>query len=85
MNLQHITLVSFGYFEEDFLEKITVNVSREFHSPAKLKEGLLDLSDFHDPFRRQYNGNDLLKKVDSKFSSDLNKKKSWYMTEADND
>ncbi len=69
MTLQHITLVSFGYFESDFLEKIANEVSHEFQSPVKIKEGYLDLSDFHVLARRQYNGNDLLKKVDSTFTS----------------
>ncbi|MFH1296260.1 MAG: archaemetzincin family Zn-dependent metalloprotease [Bacteroidota bacterium] len=70
MNLQHITLISFGYFEKDFLKMIAENVSREFLLPVKIKEGHLDLSDFHDFARRQYNGNNLLKEVDTKFSSD---------------
>ncbi len=69
MNLQHITLISFGYFEKDFLEQIAEDVSREFLLPVKMKEGHLDLSEFHDPARRQYNGNKLLKEIDSIFSS----------------
>jgi len=70
MDLQHITLISFGYFEKDFLEIIAEDVSREYLLPVKIKDGHLDLSDFHDFARRQYNGNNLLKEVDTKFSSD---------------
>ena len=70
MSLQHITIISFGYFEKDFLEIIAEDVSREFFFPVKIKEGHLDLSDFHDFARRQYNGNNLLKEVDTKFSAD---------------
>lgn len=70
MDQQNITLISFGYFEKDFLEKIAEDVSREFLLPVKIRDGHLDLSEFHDPARRQYNGNNLLKIVDSTFSSD---------------
>lgn len=70
MSLQQITLVSCGYFEKDFLEVIADDVSREFLLPVKIKDGYLDLSEFHDPARRQYNGNSLLKEVDAKYASD---------------
>lgn len=69
MSLQQITLVSCGYFEKDFLEMIADDVSLEFLLPVKIKDGYLDLSDFHDPTRRQYNGNSLLKEVDTKYAS----------------
>jgi archaemetzincin len=70
MDLQNIALISFGYFEEDFLKKIAGNVMQEFHMPVIIKEGHLDLSEFYDPGRRQYNGTRLLKEVDSAFSAD---------------
>jgi archaemetzincin len=65
MNLQNITLVSFGYFEKDFLEKTAEAVRQEFDCQVFIKEGHIDLSEFYDPSRRQYNGNTLLKQVDS--------------------
>jgi len=70
MDLQNITLISFGYFEEDFLKNITDAVKHEFLSSVNIKEGHLDLSEFYDPTRRQYNGVKLLKEVDYLFSSD---------------
>jgi len=70
MNLQQITLLSFGYFEKDFLEQLAEVVKREFLFPVKIKDGHIDLSEFHDPARRQYNGNRLLKEVDSLYSSE---------------
>ena len=70
MDLQNITLISFGSFEEDFLKKIAETIKIEFHSLVNLKEGHLDLSEFYDPGRRQYNGTKLLKVVDFTFSSD---------------
>ncbi|MCX6306833.1 MAG: archaemetzincin family Zn-dependent metalloprotease [Bacteroidetes bacterium] len=64
MNLQNITLISFGYFEKTFLEQIADAVAGEFHCGLNLKEGHIDLSEFYDAGRRQYNGNSLLKYVD---------------------
>jgi archaemetzincin len=65
MKLQNITLISYGYFEESFLNKIAEAVNHELLFPVFIKEGHLDLSEFYDPVRRQYNGNRLLKEVDS--------------------
>lgn len=65
MNLQSITLISFGYFEKELLEKTAEAVIEEYHIPVIIREGHLDLSDFYDSARRQYNGNALLKIIDS--------------------
>jgi archaemetzincin len=73
MNLQNITLISFGCFEEGFIKNISETVKYEFRFPVSLKEGHMDLSVFYDSGRRQYNGTNLLKEVDSLFSSDNNK------------
>lgn len=70
MDLQNITLISFGYFEEDFLKNVAEAVKHEFLVSVNIKEGHLDLSEFYDPTRRQYNGVKLLKEVDYLFSSD---------------
>lgn len=70
MDLKNITLISFGYFEEDFLRKIAETVEGEFHFSVNIKEGHLDLSEFYDSGRRQYDGLKLLKEVDIAFSSD---------------
>ncbi|MEI7896216.1 MAG: archaemetzincin family Zn-dependent metalloprotease [bacterium] len=64
MNLQAINLISFGYFEKGFLDKVAASVAREFHCSLIIKEGHVDLSEYYDPGRRQYNGNSLLKFVD---------------------
>lgn len=73
MNLQNITLVSFGYFESQFLNEIAESVSREFMVQVSLREGHLDLSEFYDPPRRQYHGGKLLKEVETFYASDLSK------------
>ncbi|MCK9422930.1 MAG: archaemetzincin family Zn-dependent metalloprotease [Bacteroidales bacterium] len=70
MNQQSISLISFGYFQKDFLEKIAEDVRHEFLFQVHVREGRLDLSDFYDPSRKQYNGNSMLKHVDAIFSSD---------------
>lgn len=64
MSITNITLISFGYFENDFLEGIAKAVNQEFRFSVNLREGRIDLSDFFDQARRQYNGNALLKMVD---------------------
>jgi archaemetzincin len=73
MDLQNITMVSFGYFEEDLIKNVSESVRHEFHFKVNIKEGHLDLSEFYDPGRRQYNGTKLLKEVDYLFSTDQNK------------
>jgi archaemetzincin len=73
MDLQNITLISFGYFEEAFLREVAEAVKNEFRLPVNLKEGHLDLSEFYDPTRRQYNGVKLLKEVEQNFSSQSSK------------
>jgi archaemetzincin len=70
MNLENITLISFGYFEKELLEMVVNDVEREFSLPVKTQDGHLDLSEFYDPARKQYDGNKLLKEIDSWFASD---------------
>ncbi|MEI7725046.1 MAG: archaemetzincin family Zn-dependent metalloprotease [Bacteroidota bacterium] len=65
MDLPNITLISFGYFEKEMLEQIAEAVKLEFRCSLNLRDGHIDLSEFYDPARRQYNGNYLLKHVDA--------------------
>lgn len=51
MNLQTITLVSFGFFEKDILEKTAVAVI-EVCCSVIIKDGHLDLSEYFDAPRR---------------------------------
>jgi len=73
MNLQTITLVSFGFFEKDILEKTAEAVMEEYNCVVNIKDGHLDLSEFYDSARRQYNGNELLKQVHSMFFPESDK------------
>lgn len=70
MDQHNITLVSFAYFEEPFLKKIAGLVSLETNHHVRIKEGYLDLSDFFDPSRRQYNADRILKAVDDAYGGD---------------
>lgn len=63
MNATTITIVSFGRFEKEFLEKISDVVMHEFNSIVSIKDAHVDISEFYDPVRRQYNGDKLLKEV----------------------
>jgi archaemetzincin len=73
MKPQNINLISYGYFEESFLNKIAEAVNHELLFSVNIKEGHLDISEFYDPGRRQYNGNRLLREVDSLLGTDSNK------------
>ena len=73
MNLENITLISFGYFEKGLLEIIVDDVQREFSVPVKTREGYLDLSEYYDPARKQYNGNELLKEIETQFATETSK------------
>jgi archaemetzincin len=68
-----ITLLSFAHFGSDFLEKISAAVQYEFQCEVAVKEMHIDLSEFFDNARRQYNGDKLLKAVDQRESSDMGK------------
>jgi archaemetzincin len=73
MDLKNISLISFGYFDADLLRSIAEAVKKEFLLDVSIKEGHLDLSEFYDPTRRQYNGVKLIREVEMTFSSDSSK------------
>ena len=60
-----ITLLSFGHFERSFLEKISESVVLEFDCVANIRDGRIDLSEFFDSGRRQYNADQLLRESES--------------------
>jgi archaemetzincin len=73
MDFQNITLVPVGYIEEIFLRGVVEAAGKEFCLPVTVKEGYIDITEFYDPTRRQYNGTKLLKEIDTLFSSDNTK------------
>jgi archaemetzincin len=58
-------LISFGYFENGLLVHLANAVEHEFNHPVKIKVAHLDLSEYFDPGRRQYNGNKLLALIEA--------------------
>jgi len=70
---ENINLISFGYFDKGLLDMVSDHIVREFNMPVRTREGFLDLSEYYDPARRQYNGTSLLKKIDSDFAGDISK------------
>jgi archaemetzincin len=69
MEVENIILISFGNFDQGMLDTVARDVNNEFSLPVRIRDGNLDLSEFYDPARRQYNGTSLLKKVDAAFGN----------------
>jgi archaemetzincin len=63
MSQPPITLISFGHFERQFLERIAGAVANEFGLPVTYHEARLDLSVYFDATRRQYNANMLMQAI----------------------
>ncbi len=63
-----VKIVSFAFFDHNFLESIASTISQEFKLEVQIIEGHLDLSYYFDPSRSQYKGNELLKTVEDGFS-----------------
>ncbi len=73
MESQRIILVSCGLFEKKLTGRVATDVSREFHYSVELKECSLDISDFYNPSRRQYDANKLLKMISQNAPDDAMK------------
>lgn len=73
MDRTTIILYSFAHFPREFLEIISEAVRLEFRCKVMTREAYLDLTDYYDPKRRQYNGDSLLKVVDLMHTSGKNK------------
>ena len=58
-------IINHSNFERDFLEKIVSRITEEFLCPVTIVDRHIDLSDFYNPMRRQYDGNMILKELDS--------------------
>lgn len=69
MKPESITIISFGNYEHKFPCEICTEVEEEFRIPVIPREGHLDLSEFFDPARKQYDANKLLKEIETKFAS----------------
>ncbi|MDX2445444.1 MAG: archaemetzincin family Zn-dependent metalloprotease [Bacteroidales bacterium] len=65
MKEQSILLISHGNFEKEFLQKIASEVVQEYLFPVYIEERHIELGEFYDPMRRQYDGNRILLELDS--------------------
>jgi archaemetzincin len=68
MGLHNYTLISFGHFDKGFLKELARSVNRELLLPVNIRTEYIDLTDYFDPARRQYDANRLLKLLESEFS-----------------
>lgn len=73
MKQECISIVSFGYFRDNLHEIIREDVERAFLLPVITAEGHLDLSEFYNPNRNQYDGNLLLREMEKRFAADNQK------------
>lgn len=73
MSGTRIHIISFSNYEPKLLKSIAGAVRNEFGIETIITEGHLDISDYFDPSRSQYKGNELLQAVES-FYSGSNKK-----------
>lgn len=70
MNKQNILLITHGQFEKDLLDKIANDIIIEYHWPVLIMENHMELTEFYEPSRRQYDGNRLLKLMETMSSPD---------------
>ncbi len=73
MHKAKIHIVSFSVFDPAMLKSIAFAASREFDTKVLFSEGHIDLSDYFDPSRGQYQGNELLRIVEEDFADMENK------------
>ena len=60
MEKQGIILFSCGLFENKLLKSLAVDVAQEFRAPVQHRESALDIHQYYNPGRRQYDANGLL-------------------------
>ncbi len=70
MNPEKIILIAFGQIEKGFLEGIGRDVVQEFQKEVEFVDGYLDLSEYFEPSRSQYNANRLIQTIETEFASD---------------
>jgi archaemetzincin len=69
MTVQSIKLLNLGNFDKELLHDIGVAVGQTFQLPVEFSDEYIDLSPFFDSARKQYNGNELIKKIRAKAGS----------------
>ena len=74
MTEQVIVIIGHGNFEKKFLQEIASGLTQEFLFPVVFEESHIDISEFYNPMRRQYDGNKILMELDSSSSEGIIKK-----------
>ena len=67
MNQSKIVLISYGYFENSFLKRIEEIIKNEFNCNVNSREEFIDLNEYYNPERRQYDANKLLHFIDNNY------------------
>ncbi|MFB6317816.1 archaemetzincin family Zn-dependent metalloprotease [Saccharicrinis sp. FJH54] len=62
---QNITLISCGNFDPKFINLVADAIRKAFYREVSIRNATIELIEYYDPARRQYNGDLLLKKVDA--------------------
>lgn len=65
MDKPSIILISHGQFDKEVLNRIAFDIFHEYNYPVILKDIHLNIDEHYDPSRRQYDGNKLLKEIDT--------------------
>jgi len=69
----NIALISFGYFDRKLMTLLAEMVEPEIPFPVLIREGMLDISEFYNPKRNQYDGNLLLKELEYRYIGEFYK------------
>jgi archaemetzincin len=71
--IKEIKLISFTGFDILFLNQVIEGIKKEFPFKISHMEKYIDLSEFYDPGRRQYNADNILLKTDELFADNDSK------------
>jgi len=63
LDKQNIILIAYGHFDSKLTGRIEKEVERIFHYPTLLTECYLNISQFYNPGRRQYDANGIMNVV----------------------
>ncbi len=63
--MQTITLITYGKFDTELLERMLSEIASDLGMPVKHLQGHIDMSEFYDAGRRQYDANRLITVVDA--------------------
>jgi archaemetzincin len=61
-----IKILNYGYFDTKLLLELAASVAFEFEAEVEIVEEFFDIDPYFDPSRNQYNGNQLLLRIDQK-------------------